>query len=199
MRVTLGYVGESRILLGRRLRMTVWLPAAMACAGKPDVDQAGDQHRDGRPGWPAAAATRSNRQRVEYTRFVTAWLRVSRSESWCIPVADRAGCRAAVSAAGNQLIGASLHLGRPMLLLPEQAHVEQSITSSFLVAMGAGEFCHLEAMSPRGGGERGEGAGTSSGGWTDIPPRPTPIADGWTALRPCSTSSPRAWPRPPAD
>jgi UDP:flavonoid glycosyltransferase YjiC (YdhE family) len=64
-------------------------------------------------------------------------------------VEDLAGCRAVVSAAGNQLIGEALHLGKPMLLLPEQAHVEQSINSRFLVAMGAGEFCHLEAVSPR--------------------------------------------------
>lgn len=63
-------------------------------------------------------------------------------------VADLAGCRAVVSAAGNQLIGEALHLGKPMLLLPEQAHVEQLINSHFLVSMGAGEFCHLETVSP---------------------------------------------------
>ncbi|MFM7108111.1 MAG: glycosyltransferase family protein [Planctomycetaceae bacterium] len=62
-------------------------------------------------------------------------------------VADLAGCRAVVSAAGNQLIGEALHLGKPMLLLPERAHVEQSINSHFLVAMGAGEFCHPERVS----------------------------------------------------
>lgn len=62
-------------------------------------------------------------------------------------VADLAGCRAVVSAAGNQLIGEALHLGKPMLLLPERAHVEQSINSRFLAAMGAGEFCHLESVS----------------------------------------------------
>jgi uncharacterized protein (TIGR00661 family) len=63
-------------------------------------------------------------------------------------VEDLASCRAVVSAAGNQLIGEALHLGKPLLLLPEQAHVEQLINSHFLVAMGAGEFCHLEAVSP---------------------------------------------------
>jgi len=38
-----------------------------------------------------------------------------------------------------------------MLLLPEQAHVEQPINSRFLIAMGTGDFCHSEAVSPRGG------------------------------------------------
>ena len=62
-------------------------------------------------------------------------------------VEDLASCRAVVSAAGNQLIGEALHLGKPLLLLPERAHVEQLINSHFLVAMGAGESCHLEAVS----------------------------------------------------
>jgi len=62
-------------------------------------------------------------------------------------VADLAGCRAVVSAAGNQLIGEALHLGKPMLLLPERAHVEQLINSHLLAAMGAGEFCHLESVT----------------------------------------------------
>lgn len=64
-------------------------------------------------------------------------------------VDDLAGCRAVVSAAGNQLIGEALHLGKPMLLLPERAHVEQAINSHFLTAMGAGEFCHLESATTR--------------------------------------------------
>ena len=63
-------------------------------------------------------------------------------------VEDLAGCRALVSAAGNQLIGETLHLGKPMLVLPEKNHVEQSINSHFLAAMGAGTFHHLEDLSP---------------------------------------------------
>jgi uncharacterized protein (TIGR00661 family) len=66
---------------------------------------------------------------------------------------DVAGCRALVSAAGNQLIGEALHLGKPMLLLPEKAHAEQLINSHFLVAMGAGDFCHLEGVSRQRVGE----------------------------------------------
>jgi len=64
-------------------------------------------------------------------------------------VADLAACRALVSAAGNQLIGEALHLGKPMLLLPERAHAEQSINSHFLAAMGGGDWCHLETVSGR--------------------------------------------------
>ncbi|MFO0423822.1 MAG: glycosyltransferase family protein, partial [Planctomycetia bacterium] len=40
-------------------------------------------------------------------------------------IEDLASCRCMVSAAGNQLIGEALHLGKPMLVLPERAHAEQ--------------------------------------------------------------------------
>jgi uncharacterized protein (TIGR00661 family) len=62
-------------------------------------------------------------------------------------VEDLAGCRALVSAAGNQLIGESLHLGKPLLVLPERAHSEQLMNSHFLRSMGCGEFCLLEDVS----------------------------------------------------
>ena len=52
-----------------------------------------------------------------------------------------------VSAAGNQLIGEALHLGKPMLLLPERAHAEQSMNSHFLVAMGCGDFVYVEKVT----------------------------------------------------
>jgi hypothetical protein len=52
-----------------------------------------------------------------------------------------------VSAAGNQLIGESLHLGKPLLVLPERAHSEQLINSSFLAAMGCGDFALLEEVT----------------------------------------------------
>jgi uncharacterized protein (TIGR00661 family) len=60
---------------------------------------------------------------------------------------DLAGCRAVVSAAGNQLIGEAIHLGKPLLVLPERAHGEQSMNSHFLQAMGCGEFVHLEDVT----------------------------------------------------
>ena len=63
-------------------------------------------------------------------------------------VDDLAGCRALVSAAGNQLIGESLHLGKPLLVLPERAHAEQLMNSSFLAAMGCGDWELLEEVTP---------------------------------------------------
>jgi uncharacterized protein (TIGR00661 family) len=62
-------------------------------------------------------------------------------------VDDLAGCRAVVAAAGNQLIGEALHLGKPMLLLPEKAHAEQLMNSHFLAAMGCGGFTPLEEVT----------------------------------------------------
>jgi uncharacterized protein (TIGR00661 family) len=62
-------------------------------------------------------------------------------------VEDLAGCRALVSAAGNQLIGESLHLGKPLLVLPERAHSEQLMNSSFLTTMGCGDFALLEEVT----------------------------------------------------
>lgn len=57
---------------------------------------------------------------------------------------DLVGCRALVAAAGNQLIGEGLQLGKPMLVLPESAHAEQLMNAHFLAAMGCGDFCALE-------------------------------------------------------
>ena len=62
-------------------------------------------------------------------------------------VADLAACRCLVSAAGNQLIGESLQLGKPLLVLPEKAHSEQLMNSHFLAAMGCGEFELLEQVT----------------------------------------------------
>lgn len=63
-------------------------------------------------------------------------------------IADLAACRCLVSAAGNQLIGEALHLGKPMLLLPERAHAEQLMNSHFLAGMGCGDFTLLEQVTP---------------------------------------------------
>jgi uncharacterized protein (TIGR00661 family) len=61
-------------------------------------------------------------------------------------VADLAGCRAVVAAAGNQLIGEALHFGKPMLVLPERAHAEQMMNAHFLRSMGCGDFVPLEEV-----------------------------------------------------
>jgi uncharacterized protein (TIGR00661 family) len=62
-------------------------------------------------------------------------------------VADMASCTALVAAAGNQLIGEALHLGKPLLVLPELAHAEQSMNAHFLRSMGCGDFCPLEEVT----------------------------------------------------
>ena len=62
-------------------------------------------------------------------------------------VEDLAGCRALIAAAGNQLIGEALHLGKPLLVLPEQAHAEQLMNSHFLAGMGCGDFRLLETVT----------------------------------------------------
>ncbi len=59
-------------------------------------------------------------------------------------VNDLAGCRAVVCAAGNQLLGESLFLGKPVLAIPEEIHHEQRINAHFLRAMGAGDSATLE-------------------------------------------------------
>lgn len=62
-------------------------------------------------------------------------------------IEDLAGCTAVVAAAGNQLIGEAVHLGKPLLVLPERAHAEQMMNSHFLAGMGCGEFVLLEEIT----------------------------------------------------
>ena len=60
--------------------------------------------------------------------------------------ADLAGCTAVVAAGGNQLIGEAIHLGKPVLALPESAHAEQLMNGHFLRGMGCGDFVPLERI-----------------------------------------------------
>lgn len=60
-------------------------------------------------------------------------------------VEDMAGCRAIVSTAGNQLVGEAVHLGKPMLVMPE-ASVEQRLNASSLARRGFGMQCSQEAF-----------------------------------------------------
>lgn len=62
-------------------------------------------------------------------------------------IEDLAACTAVVAAAGNQLIGEALHLGKPLLVLPERAHSEQMMNSHFLASMGCGQFMLLEEVA----------------------------------------------------
>ena len=50
---------------------------------------------------------------------------------------DMASCRAVVSTAGNQLVGEALHLGKPMLVMPEDC-VEQRLNAAALARMAIG-------------------------------------------------------------
>jgi len=61
-------------------------------------------------------------------------------------VADLAGSAAVVAAGGNQLIGEAIHLGKPLLALPEAAHAEQLMNGHFLRALGCGDFVPLETV-----------------------------------------------------
>jgi uncharacterized protein (TIGR00661 family) len=61
-------------------------------------------------------------------------------------VEDLAGCRAVISAAGNQLLGESLYLGKPFFAIPEKHHHEQLINAHFLRASGAGDWTTLETF-----------------------------------------------------
>ncbi len=63
-------------------------------------------------------------------------------------VTDLAGCQAVICAAGNQLLGESLFLGKPVLAVPETQHHEQRINAHYLQAMGVGEWSTLEDLQP---------------------------------------------------
>lgn len=63
-------------------------------------------------------------------------------------VEDLAGCRAVICAAGNQLLGESLYLGKPVLALPEEHHHEQMINAHFIEQLGVGLWSTLEQLTP---------------------------------------------------
>lgn len=52
-------------------------------------------------------------------------------------VEDLASCRALLSTAGNQLMGEALHLGKPMLVMPEDC-VEQRLNAAAVARLGIG-------------------------------------------------------------
>ena len=62
-------------------------------------------------------------------------------------VEDLAGCAALVSAAGNQLLGEALFLGKPVFAIPEELHHEQQVNACFLKLMGAGDWTTLEQFT----------------------------------------------------
>ena len=62
-------------------------------------------------------------------------------------VKDMAGCRAILSTAGNQTIGEAVHLGKPILALPENAF-EQRLNAHIIETMGVGCQADLGSLTP---------------------------------------------------
>jgi uncharacterized protein (TIGR00661 family) len=63
-------------------------------------------------------------------------------------VADLASARAVVANAGNQLLGETLYLGKPMLALPEEGQHEQLLNSHVLERLGGGRWCRPRDLTP---------------------------------------------------
>lgn len=62
-------------------------------------------------------------------------------------VTDLADCTAVIAAAGNQLLGECISLGKPVLALPEREHHEQVMNSYYLRSMQMGDFCFLDEFT----------------------------------------------------
>lgn len=62
-------------------------------------------------------------------------------------VRDLAGCRAVLSTAGNQTIGEAVHLGKPILAVPEDAF-EQRLNAHIIETMGVGARADLRSLTP---------------------------------------------------
>lgn len=60
---------------------------------------------------------------------------------------DLANCAGLFSAAGNQLLGEALYLGKPVFAIPEMMHHEQQINAHFLKQMGAGDWVTAEKFT----------------------------------------------------
>jgi uncharacterized protein (TIGR00661 family) len=62
---------------------------------------------------------------------------------------DLASCRAVVSTAGNQLVGETMHLGKPILVLPEDT-VEQRMNAHAVERLGIGARVERSALTVGG-------------------------------------------------
>lgn len=63
-------------------------------------------------------------------------------------VDDLARCRALVSTAGNQVVGEAMHLGKPILALPESDNWEQGINGHWVARMGIGMCADPATLGP---------------------------------------------------
>ena len=59
---------------------------------------------------------------------------------------DMAACRAVLSTAGNQLVGEAMHLGKPLLVMPEDC-VEQRLNAAYVERMGIGRQARAEELT----------------------------------------------------
>ncbi|HEY3592678.1 MAG TPA: glycosyltransferase family protein [Polyangiaceae bacterium] len=59
---------------------------------------------------------------------------------------DLASCRAVLSTAGNQLVGEAMHLGKPLLVVPEQT-VEQRMNAAAIARLGIGEWVSADRLT----------------------------------------------------
>ena len=59
---------------------------------------------------------------------------------------DLAACRALFSTAGNQLVGEAIHLGKPILLVPEDT-AEQRLNARAAAEMGVGRWIRPGALT----------------------------------------------------
>jgi uncharacterized protein (TIGR00661 family) len=62
-------------------------------------------------------------------------------------VEDLASSRALICTAGNQLVGESLYLGKPVLAMPEPNNHEQYMNAHFLQESGAGMWIEMDRLS----------------------------------------------------
>ena len=60
---------------------------------------------------------------------------------------DLASATALVTTAGNQLVGESLYLGKPVFAVPEPSNREQDINAYFVRSMGVGEAASAEVLT----------------------------------------------------
>jgi uncharacterized protein (TIGR00661 family) len=63
-------------------------------------------------------------------------------------VEDLASSRALICTAGNQLVGESLYLGKPVLAMPEPNNLEQYMNAHYLQESGAGMWTEMEKLAP---------------------------------------------------
>jgi uncharacterized protein (TIGR00661 family) len=63
---------------------------------------------------------------------------------------DLATSRALIASAGNQVVGEALHLGKPVLGVPEPMNFEQHVNAHFIEKSGAGVCVSHEGLTPAG-------------------------------------------------